>query len=213
MKNNEEFSIPLYHGTSSAFIPSIEEFGLGGINIYEKYNVLPTLEELISICRKELKEECTEWVKAQSIFDISTPIHEGYSNQQHVNVFVTPSMERATIRYAKPNSLGSETLSILKTLFDKLKVAHSDQLEQVFHENMELLDILNTETFPIVIQVNDLIVSDLTHESHDASVQFVFEELRELIEESPDHLEHSLMTYDFILKKPIAFDKLIIHKL
>jgi hypothetical protein len=47
---NGVFNIPLFHGTSSLFLESIQMHGLGGVNPIEVYSVLPFVQEVYEIC-------------------------------------------------------------------------------------------------------------------------------------------------------------------
>jgi hypothetical protein len=95
---------------------------------------------------------------------------------------------------------------MLKTVYNELKKTHHDRLEEVFQQKAELFELLNTESLPIIIQVNNL-----TPSAFEGSPLFEFKEMQELLVSSADHLEWELMRYDFILKKPIDYSDLIIH--
>ncbi len=205
----KEFNIPMYHGTSSVFLPSIKSHGLGGVNLLNKLNVIPFLKELTTLCKKELNEKCTDWTKAQSIFSLAQGFSEEMESHKHVNVFITPSFERAK-KYALQNSLGSETISMAKSLYDKLRINNSYEFQQINSRFRELENLMNTSSSGIVIEIMSLSASSFSTKKG-SSYHREFEELEELVNQAPDYLEHSLMDYEFILPHPMALDQLLIH--
>jgi hypothetical protein len=55
MSVHDVLPFPLYHGTSSIFLPSIRKNGLGGVNPVAQLDVLTSLRHLAASC----KDSCT----------------------------------------------------------------------------------------------------------------------------------------------------------
>jgi len=56
-----KFTIPLFHGTSTVFLDSIREHGLGGINPIDKMGVMQSLDLLLKQA-DERYAHCADWV-------------------------------------------------------------------------------------------------------------------------------------------------------
>ena len=102
------FRLPLYHGTTSIFMDSIQKFGLGGINAIVKYEAEKFYDCLYNIANNKLEND-QEWnsvsfaadlVKEQGVTDT------GYNFKRNGSVYLTPSKLKA-IQYAKKILLGS----------------------------------------------------------------------------------------------------------
>lgn len=109
-------TIPLFHGTSSLFVDSIYEKGLGGEDPVRELKVLPFLSSLREICEETLLDNpewlAQRWVVEQIARQCNPAFRHGVS-------FLSPSHLTA-VRYAVSNPLGSEIISIACKLYSLL---------------------------------------------------------------------------------------------
>lgn len=119
---NGKLTIPLYHGTSSIFLGSIKEHGLGGFDPIKKYNIINIFRELYSLAdRCSLLSEYERQQYDSFLEHNNENRQEGsVMNFRHGQVYLTPS-QCAAWDYANSNKYGSELLSHTFALYDRLK--------------------------------------------------------------------------------------------
>lgn len=108
---NGEFCIPLYHGTSSLFIDSIQALGLGAVNPIEKEDSVGFITRLLKIADMALGSD-EEWKASR--FAVEWIVEQRSSrdglNLQHGDTYLTPSRGSA-VGYALTNRFGSELIT------------------------------------------------------------------------------------------------------
>ena len=78
----EEFPLPLFHGTSTLFLDSIVQSGLGGVNPVVEWRILEFAREIYPVVKQHLSHEDGFRVKAQS-FSFMVEQRSAATNFQH----------------------------------------------------------------------------------------------------------------------------------
>ena len=162
--NKKVLSFPLYHGTSSLFIDSIIEFGLGGQNICEKYRIVEMFSQVVAAFKK--KQMSSDWWVMEGFICekmIGSEITNGGFNFRYGGVYLTPSLETAK-RYSQSNKYGSELISYFIRSYEELYKHDSSLADQIFPLNHPLREVMVSGAQPIVLEVNGLSENDLTTE-------------------------------------------------
>ncbi len=211
LKDNN-LKIPLYHGTSSLFLSSISDFGLGARNPVQSLRILPFLKRIYKIC-EHLFGEDSLWQVDKLIVEkvINQEITGGNFNFSHGNTYLTPSRLTA-VRYAM-NSLGSEALSIVANFYKKIK-EHSPKFLNFKPKEYPVIKILDQEkgSYPILVEALNVNIKDLKSEiGKDA--RKVFEHLELLLENGNGDLEILSQQNNFKLINPLPFNQLKIYKI
>ncbi|BBA70621.1 hypothetical protein [Geobacter sulfurreducens] len=143
------FKFPLYHATSSAFIPSILEHGLGGLDIVEEYRVLELLEKLAMLIEAHLPDYGEEYIEQLKLISRQ----ETGNNWRHGGAFLTPSIDRA-VKYAV-NEFGSELLSILSGIHADV-VKYIPGTSTIIDDYPGIKRLLSANHRPVLIVVDDV---------------------------------------------------------
>jgi hypothetical protein len=163
-----------YHGTSSLFIDSIKEEGLGGINPNIEYNNLDLLEYLYSYSEKHLLNdirydsyfrEITLAMIKQTDYIIRHETKEDIIlNFRHKSIYVSLS-ERKALEYSLTNKIGSE---ILQKCYDLYQMLISNNIVFKIPKDINFYEIdkLNIDNInPILIKVNNLNKDNIIQEN------------------------------------------------
>lgn len=179
IKNNK-LQIPLYHHTSSFFLDSIVKYGLGGFNPVKEYGILEFFKSAYEICNLIFKSDPV-WIEERKLVvePIANQLTEGF-NFRHGGTYLSPSKDTA-VRYAKDNPYGSEILSKSICLYDKICAFDKEHGTQ--HalgndlKNVTIHRALNQNIYPILIEVFNLDIHELTDEYGDKSGGEVINEM------------------------------------
>ena len=161
-----KLTFPLFHGTSTLFLDSIRENGLGAINPVEQYWTLEFLNALYPICKKELSEDLQWQIEGfllESIID--QKISKGGFNWRHGNAYVSPGCSRV-VNHALYNEYGSEAVTMAIRWYERLlhQKPKFDFPEEI--TSSQLLELRGHHFEPIIVEVKKdvLTVSDLIGE-------------------------------------------------
>lgn len=198
-------TINLYHGTSSIFLPSIQEHGLGGCSIFEKYD----LRSLFSVLCNELEENSdkSEWWMLNDFLCkimIENKVSPGGMNFRYGETYLTPSIETAT-RYAESSEYGSEYLSTFVAAFEAVKDISVDTAERVIPPSSPLQELISSPRSPLLISVSNVHKDDLSTESD--------RDLEEQLEQIKNDHEVLWQQSNFSINRTISFDQLTIETL
>lgn len=163
-KDNEKIEFDLFHGTSSIFIDSIAEFGLGGQNIAEKYQLRKTFEELIGFFKKN--DFYSLWWEREGFICekmLEGSVSNSGFNFRYGGVYLTPSIETAK-RYATSNKYGSELASYCIAAYEELKKINPQIAKSIISKNYSFHDLISSTGSPIVLKINDVSKENLTTE-------------------------------------------------
>src|SRR5258706_12131897 len=158
---NELLRIPLYHGTSSLFEESIQEYGLGAVNPLTKYSVPSFVKLAFDVCNSCLSgdqdwETCKfapSWVVTQESFNDT-------SNFQHGDTYLTPSRASA-VGYALTNRYGSEMLSTGHKLYNLATERCVDLVRETGLSEHPVVSLFRVIPSPILIVARAIPVSYL----------------------------------------------------
>ena len=207
----------LYHGTNSIFLDSIEQYGLGGINIVEHTNALPLLKELNDLATTELHDEYMNigWgMLRMTICFICDQSAGSLMNWQHGDVYLSPSVNRA-MRFAVKNKYGSELFTNLKYLIDFIDKHTDAKAQTILAKYPAVKELLDKEGRPIVLELADLALEELLDEGGFPADDFYKKALHYvsiLPAEKKTDREGPLDIIGFRLKDPMPFDRLLVHE-
>jgi hypothetical protein len=161
-----------YHGTSSIFLYSIMQSGLGAINPNIKYKNLELLQYLYDEAEKCLcNSEVYQKIRPSTFCMVNQIAMENtFENGQkkllyfrHKNIFLALS-ELIAVRYAVINKYGSEILERCIFLYEllnkndsKFKIPDEINLSQIEH-------LINSKPYPVLIEACDIDDNDLDKE-------------------------------------------------
>ena len=209
-----------YHGTSSVYLDSIRETGLGAVNPNQRYRLLDLLSHLLHSFEAAFPDDIStlqfrRFARAmanQSQFD------EVFNGRTHVlnfrnnNTYVAFHPSRA-MRYAAINRFGSEVLTNCVTLHELLRSrGWQDEIPQDLN-TIELDSIQTQSSFPVFIEVDSIRPEMLLDEYGGSGVKKLrqIEKLRLAISEEDFFRESQL--WNFELLRPIPYELLKIHRL
>lgn len=161
---NDTFTRPLYHGTTSLFIDSIMENGLGEMNPLVELGAYDTFQELFELGEKSLKKD-DFWNKSRK--KLLPFVHQEYLggnlNFRHGESYLTLIRECA-VQYAEQCCVGGcEYLNYLHTLIRMLSYKNVVGVESVV--SPQLIEILTTEHKPVLITLNNVPISSVETET------------------------------------------------
>ncbi|WP_156125312.1 hypothetical protein [Cellulophaga sp. Hel_I_12] len=210
-----------YHGTSSIFLNSIIENGLGGINPNFDFKNLDLLKYLSSRAEKDLMEnqnylnvrDATLAMANQT--DLAVPMPNGktfYFNYRHDGIYVALTREKGAI-YACKNKYGSEILEYCIRIFKLIK--EKDKFFELPKE-LNLFKIeqyLDYEQKPILIEINGVKDDELEMENGQMAPE-ILNNLREIIPKLPKREKFERLQHiNFKLLKPVPFERLKFYEL
>lgn len=205
---NYELEISLYHGTSSLFLNSICDKGLGGHN--------PLKENLVYGLGSDIYEYSRKYLKDTPLYDKSFYAFESMIQQrkgeersfnwQHGDTYLSPSIQTA-VRYAFNKKFGSELLSyvliFLQELIDRDIKGVKDDLYQKYYQSFNLLSLRPS---PILIEAKKAPIDYLLNENGEDPKKIL--EYVDKVYKWDEKNQVVLQQKNFRLKKPIAIDKL-----
>ena len=162
MHREELLNRPLYHATSTLFLPSIIENGLGGINQLEQYNILPFMEKLY---KKASKAGC---FVGNEVFQLNCKYiieqHVGCCNFRHGGTYLSSSKNKAA-NFLR-NRYGSELLTNAVDLYEWLESSN----QSLINEDPDIINSpihkLRVDTYqPVLIEVSEVAKSCLRTET------------------------------------------------
>lgn len=153
--------VALYHGTSSIFLPSILENGLGGINAVKEWGILDLAREIFPYVEENFKDDYR--------FDtfkkmVKQEILSNGQNFQHGDVYLSAS-QTVAVGYTAEREWGAElltrTLEFLQMLIDlDCKTVKSD----LYKKYKPLYNFLRVHAAPILVEIQNVSYEDLLNE-------------------------------------------------
>ena len=163
-ENGEILNFPLYHGTSSIFLDSIQKSGLGSINIIKKYQVMDMFSVLVIAFQKNYDD--LEWWQLYGHFCekmVSNSVTKGGFNYRYGGIYLSPSLQ-TTKRYACSNPYGSELITYFKYTYEELYKINPKLAEGIFPLHHPLRAILAKTGTLVVLEINNIPKEHLTTE-------------------------------------------------
>ena len=164
---NGTLTVPLFHGTSTLFLESIQEHGLGGVNPIDTFSVRNFVQQAYGLCDSILAGEkewdackfSASWCNKQESFSDN-------ANFQHGDTYLTPSRASA-VGYALTNRFGSELLSLGAKLIDLIQERRPELLEQHPLMRHPVRKLVSSDSKPILITARNVSIDMLRSESGD----------------------------------------------
>ena len=162
---NGAIQIPLYHGTTSLFVDSIKEYGLGGLNPVEELDLVSIYRALFEVADKKFRG-ASSWEKVRkkaSYIAYQKNSNDGLNyNFRHGNVYLTP-IRKIAFDYASINE-GSELLGYLKGLV--LYLIHQKGHKEVNDIlPMKVASILSKSYQPVLLRLESVCLTEIEPEN------------------------------------------------
>ena len=165
---------PLYHGTSSHYL-FVFSPGCPPAAWPHKYDALRLLKEArdeLSLRRHQMPNDVSDslgWDVAndEMPFVVTNIIEQnsGFSNWQHGDLYLTPSIEMAVFYGCAGARHGGELLTRCKKAIDALVKVDYDKAKEIIDTAGSLRELLQgTERPPILVEFNDVRVDELSTE-------------------------------------------------
>ena len=177
--------VPLYHGTSKRFLPSIREFGLGGRYPDEVTQCHRLLDDLASV-------EELDWLADPDLCILRPMVDRmrrqtvtaGGLNFRYGNTYLSAS-NRTAVRYATSNRYGSELLSTAMSVLEKL-FDHDPAHAQAIAERHQISpDLRRAAKQPVLVEANRVPLRSLKSERGEAA-DVVLDEMQRRADTLPD---------------------------
>lgn len=198
-----QLTVDLFHGTSTLFLNSIIQYGLGGINPISKWKVLELSKEVYNLSEQHLKE--TNLFKLSSIpfKKMVEQSSSGTFNFQHGETYLSPSKTTAA-RYAINKEYGSELLTYT---IDFLKELLNNDIQYVKNDlcisYSKIFGLINARPSPIIIQAKNVKATSLLNE-HGNDPKPNFDEMKnEIMTGGNENFDLTMQQTNFRLIAPI----------
>jgi hypothetical protein len=202
---HDRLPVPLYHGTSTLFLSSIVEFGLGGRNPIKEWRVLEFAKAIYPLVAKHLAIEDDWMVKAQS-FKWMVEQRSAAMNFQHCETYLSASPLTA-VRYALNKRCGSELLSYtLDFLAELARLKVDGVCDQLYRIYPHIFEQLDTSPAPLLIQIDGIAPAAIMAENG-RDPEPILNQIHEVMQKSPD-LRILLQQANFRLKGSVPSDEL-----
>ncbi|UII20568.1 hypothetical protein [Fulvivirga ligni] len=208
-----------FHGTSSIFLNSILENGLGGINPTYDHGYLETLKRLFEIAERHLIEQqefriiydTTKAMAMQAKLKVQINGRDELFNFRHDGIYVALSLERA-VCYASTNKYGSEILTTSIKLMDMLTNNQIDYSNIGYSiDDFENLKLSSPK--PIILKILELDENDLDKEDGKTAKE-ALDFLRSVLPSLSEKEKFEFFQYcNFKILKPIPAEQLIAYEL
>ena len=160
MTDNERMPVPLYHGTSMLFFPSIRTYGLGAKDPNVAFRSREMLYELASARAWNWYED-PHLMTIRSIVDQN--VTSGGFNFRHGSTYLSP-LKTTAVGYALNNRFGSELLSTTFCMFEKLKAHDLYRAHEIIEKYPELLELHEMPHQPLLVEAFDIPIRSLRSE-------------------------------------------------
>ncbi len=163
--SNGLFAVPIYHGTTTLFLDSIKEYGLGGRNLVGEWQLVSVFRALFELAEQRLAGD-NSWLryreKASYIAYQKNSADNFNYNFQHGQVYITHYRGLAN-DYAVLNA-GCELLQYIKGFVGLLsRVGAHNEVNKIIRGNVE--SILSKSYQPVLLQLNSVKLADVESEN------------------------------------------------
>ena len=167
--DGEDVLVPLYHGTSKRFLPSIRESGLGGRYPSEVARCHDLLDDLAGFNGWDWSgdaELCSLKLIVDSIR--AGTVTAGGFNFRYGNTYVSASC-RSAVRYATSNRYGSELLTTAMDVLEKLFDYEPSLAQQIAEKHQISPDLRYLDAQPVLVEAKHVPVRNLKSERGEAA--------------------------------------------
>lgn len=194
--------VDLYHGTSTLFLDSIIQNGLGGVNPVIEWNILELSEEVYRLSEKHLKETDLYRISSVAFKQMTEQSINGKINYQHGDTYLTPS-KRTAARYAIHKQYGSELLTYTIIFMKELKNLKISSInEALLCKNPKVFKLMEASPSPILIQVKNVQKSCLLSENGESPENNI-NQINEVMQKNRNYFDELLVQCNFRLKSPV----------
>jgi hypothetical protein len=166
---NSIIPFPLFHGTSSVFLPSVRTHGLGGKNIVEDWRILDFLRAGMAIIDGHIDRTDPTIEVQWKILQAAASQRVDRMNWRHGATYLIAAQFRA-VMYATSSAYGSEIISFVGWLFKHCPLACRPALDAAIVNYPELSQCLRVKHGPLLIRAASVPVSSvLTEKGEDAN--------------------------------------------
>jgi len=203
--------IDLYHGTSTLFLDSILQHGLGGVNPVTEWQLLELSREVYALSQLHLKETPLFQNSSFSFKLMTEQSNSGRMNFQHGDTYLSASRQTAA-NYAIRKRYGSELLTYTLNFLQELIRQNVPDLEkEIYQKYYRFWVFLKVNPSPILIRVSGISSSILLDEhgnnpdSNIAEIAKIAELSKSFTEEFRDD---TLQQINFRLKESVQVNRL-----
>ncbi len=161
--SNSKVLIPLFHQTSSVFLPSIRDFGLGAVNPHVEFGTYSFMRELVDLASHTdgipLTKLDLNIMRRMSEQEVTS----GNLNFRHGSVYFA-AYRRTAISYARNNLYGSELLSESFRLYNILRTMN-DGVKEIEDRHPTLVGMAGLTVIPILVVAKGVPISSLRSET------------------------------------------------
>lgn len=202
----EQSPLRLFHGTSTLFLDSIIDHGLGGLNPIAEWGVLDFALAIFPVAKEKLGDDETWSAKLQT-FGYMVGQVSSSMNFQHGETYLSPSTSTA-IRYAIDQRYGSELLSYALDFLDELLRRDVPGVrDDLYHRFPKIFGMRDISCAPLVVEARDVLPTQLVSEhGEDAGPNIA--RVHQAIAESNQFTEIRLQQTNFRLTQPVPSSRL-----
>lgn len=199
---DNRLTIDLYHGTSTLFLDSIVQNGLGAVNPVKEWNLIELSKEVYKLSEEFLKDTPFFKISSYSFKRMTEQEPSTGFNFQHGDTYLSASRYTAA-NYAINKRYGSEiltyTIDFLKGLL-QLDIPYVKN--ELFNKHSKIYGLIESAPSPLLIHVKNVSIDSLISE-HGEKPDRNLKRIRESIEEFPNILETALQQINFRLIHPV----------
>jgi hypothetical protein len=203
---DEVLKVDLFHGTSTLFMDSIIQHGLGGVNPVEKLKLVDLSKEVYSLSEYYLKNSKMFENRSASYKRMSEQDNGSY-NFQHGDTYLSASKETA-LDYAMNKTFGSEiltyTIDFLKELI-RLDIEYVKK--ELYRRYPKVFGYIDANPSPILVQARNVKIDSLVNEYGEVPVN-EFTTIEKWLHSDPHLLNAALSQVNFRLLTPKHVDDL-----
>ena len=191
--------LPLYHGTSTLFVDSIKEFGLGGKDIIQEGKVLEFARKIFPLVNDNLPKD---WVFC-AFKDMveQTPLY------QHGQVYLSLSYDYCTY-FTLNRKFGSELITYSLKFYENL-LAKNIVSPDLLNDYPYLKEVKDLKPEPVVVKIKDVDWDNLLKVDGSAlTIEFI-EYIQSILEQDDPIVKEGLQrAYRFRFKNPVPSDEI-----
>lgn len=178
------YPFPLYHGTSSIFLSSILETGLGGKNIVKELKVQDLAKEMLPFVIENFGKN-EPFLKITSEIESFKRMAQNIESDsfQYGEVYATASLSLA-YDYATSSLWGSELLTYIFLFFDRLMAVNVKECKSWTKKYPEIFNLKKSKGIPLILSLSDIKFSDLLSDRGDEISESEIERIKDIDEET-----------------------------
>ncbi len=204
---DKNLNFDLYHGTSTLFLDSIVQHGLGAINPVKEWNILDLCREVYELSEEYLRDTQLYANSIHSFKMMAEQSNEKVFNYQHGDTYLSPAKSTA-IRYAINKEYGSEMLTYtIDFLKELLKKEISYVSTELYQKYWKIYDLIEAKPSPLLVQIKNVNINSLLSEKGDDPI-INLNILQDFIKEGNESFEIMGQQLNFRLTTPIDLKNL-----